>query len=70
MYGPYGYAKLLMEYDERGNLTKLAYIGTDGKLMLGSEGYAGWTKEYDENGELIGTAYFGLDGEALPADGG
>ncbi len=71
-----GSAYETMEYDERGNITKISYYDVNGQPVLtnidnnsvdGMEEYCFATKEleYDERGNRTKESYFGLDGRPV-----
>ncbi len=57
------YAEERMEYDECGNMTKVKYLGIDGKLTLVQDGYAELRCEYDTRGNQTKESYFDVDGK-------
>jgi len=54
------------EYNDKGELVKRIYLGTDEKPCLCKEGWSSSTYEYDALGRIEKECFFGIDG--LPTD--
>lgn len=55
-----------VDYDKRGNTTKVAYFDATGKtLRLNNEGIAGWKDSYDDSGNHMERDFFGTDGKPV-----
>lgn len=68
--GNSGVAKATSVYDERGNMTEVAYFGVDGKPVLSKDGYAKFTSVYDERGNELEIAFFGINNEPVLSGSG
>ena len=58
------YASFIAQFDENGNITKVSYFGTDGKL-LETPNIAVIEMEYNERGDITRERYFGSDGKPM-----
>lgn len=67
----YGYSSCENEYNEKGNLVKEKYCGTDGKLTLHTEyGFAAAEAEYNDLGYLIKITNYDKDYRLAPDSDG
>ncbi|MBR1979625.1 MAG: toll/interleukin-1 receptor domain-containing protein, partial [Akkermansia sp.] len=65
-----GFASEMSEYDSRGNVVKVTFLGVDGKPCLHKDGIAGMTAEYDSRGNVVKVTSLGVDGKpCLNKDG-
>lgn len=55
------YASRKIDYNEKGQISRESYYGTDGNLVLSSFGYAIIEYNYDGNGRVIVERYFDAD---------
>ena len=60
-----GYARLSIEYDERGNEAVRSYAGKEGALVPGAEGCAVLRASYDERGRVIEESCFDAGGRPV-----
>ena len=58
-----GYASIIREADENGNITRVTFYDEYGKLVRQKPGYAVVIREYDEKNQKIKESYLGEDGE-------
>jgi hypothetical protein len=65
-----GYHRWTNRYDDKGNVTELAYFGLDNKPCLDMFKIHRYTNRFDDKGRQLEAAYFGTDGKpCLHADG-
>ena len=59
-------AELKLRYDQHGNVTEIAYFGTDSQPIT-QRGIkaARTTRSYDDRGNLIEVSFFGPDGQSV-----
>lgn len=56
-------AIFICEYNDKGEIVKKSYFGTDNKPCKCDEGWSSATNEYDVYGNIIKQCFFGVDGE-------
>lgn len=66
-----GIVKMIVEYDKRGNMTKLSYYNTDESNLLMANGFAGKSWAYDEHENIVEENFFDDKGNLVssPQDG-
>ena len=60
-----GYYAVRLDYDEKGNNTRITYLNIDSKPMITVNGYAIEEREYSEAKRLISVKYYGTEGEPI-----
>jgi serine/threonine protein kinase len=61
-----GFHKVVMTWDEYGNIREMKFLGTDDKLCRLKAGFAKLTLEWDEHGNWTRMAYFDVDEQPAP----
>ena len=64
----YGYAKGLLEYNERGDCIKQTYLDINGDPVNSFQGCAVLSADYDERGNMTRMDFFGADGNLITSD--
>ncbi|HNF14108.1 MAG TPA: hypothetical protein PK453_10585 [Leptospiraceae bacterium] len=58
-------ARIIYNFDENGNRTKIEYFGPDGKLKDNDEGFARKISKYDSNGNNLSSRYINVSGSVV-----
>ena len=61
----YGYAKVTLKYDERGNQIEIAYFDEEGKPCMSNNGYFKQIRVYDKRNNMKEIIFIDKDGNKL-----